>query len=316
MLPGTQVRLIPFTLYLACEILVGRMLINTLALVYVSIAWGLAFVLIKFAEETIQPLTIQAGRATIGFLALLVLTLALRRDIIGHARHWFAYLVFALLGITYLWVVTALGEEYISAALTSVLVSVSPLVTFIIAVLILREEPIRVSGLIGLILGVAGLVLVIGIKNIMDSGSTLTGVLLIVSGFSVFAVNGILAPRLASGTDPIVSTTYYTGIASAMLWATAFIFKTPLRTRLTEANVIAELIMGVFCFASGFVVYYWLLNRAGAFFSSLTFYLIPIMGTLGGYLILKESMYTSQIIGILIVLAGVYLINRAKFKKA
>lgn len=292
------------------------MIINALALIYVSIAWGLAFVLIKFAEETVQPLTVQAGRATIGFLALLILTLALRRDIIGHARHWFAYLVFALLGITYLWVVTALGEEYISAALTSVLVTVSPLVTFIIAVLILRDEPFRASGLIGLIVGVAGLVLVIGIKNIMGSGSTLTGVLLIVSGFSVFAVNGILAPRLASGTDPIVSTTYYTGFASVMLWVIAFIFETPLRTPLTEANVTAEVIMGIFCFASGFVVYYWLLNRAGAFFSSLTFYFIPIMGTLGGYFILKESMNPTQIIGILIVLAGVCLINRTKFKNA
>jgi len=288
--------------------------VKILALVYASLAWGLVFVFIKIAEETIAPLTVQAGRATIGFLALLVVSIVLRKDIIGHAKYWFAFLVFAILGISFLWIVVGLGEEYISAGLTSVLVSVTPLVTFIITVFILRDEPFSVVGLLGLIVGVAGLVLVVGINNIMGAGSKLIGVLLITSGFSVFAVGSIITTRLASNTDPIVSTTYYTGLASVILWAFAFVFESPLKTHLTEQNIFAELIMGIFCFASGFVVYYWLLNKAGPFFSSMTFYLIPIVGTVGGFLILNERIELTQVLGILIVFVGVYLINREKFK--
>ena len=160
-----------------------------------------------------------------------------------------------------------------------------------------------------------GLVLVIGINNLAGSDSTLIGVLLIASGFSVFAVNGILAPKLASGTDPIVSSTYYTGFACVILWVFAFVFEKPLQTHLTEQNILAEVIMGVFSFASGFVVYYWLLNRAGPFFSSMTFYLIPIVGTVGGFLILNEKITAQNIFGIAVVIIGVYLINRDKFKK-
>lgn len=291
------------------------MIANVLALIYVSVAWGSAFILIKFAEETIAPLTVQAGRCVIGFIALLILSLALRRDLIGHARHWFAFLVFAILGISFLWIVTALGEEYITAGLTSVLVTVTPLVTFIITVFILRTERFSVLGMFGLLIGAMGLILVVGIHNILGGGSTLIGALLIASGFSVFAINGILAPRLASGTDPIASSTYYTGMASVILWVSAFIFENPLKTHLTESNVLAEVIMGVFSFASGFVVYYWLLNRAGPFFSSMTFYLIPIVGTVGGFLILNEKIHLTQVLGILIVFVGVYLINRVRLKK-
>ncbi len=94
------------------------MIINSLSLFYISIAWGLAFVIIKFAEQTIGHLTVEACRAKIGFLSLLILTVALSRNITGHASQWFAFLVFAVLGITYLWVVTALGEECISGLLT------------------------------------------------------------------------------------------------------------------------------------------------------------------------------------------------------
>lgn len=291
------------------------MIANILALIYVSLAWGSAFVLIKFAEETIAPLTVQAGRCVIGFIALLIVSLVLRRDLIGHAKHWFAFLVFAVLGIAFLWIVTALGEEYITAGLATVMVTVSPLVTFIITVFILRSEKFSPLGVVGLIVGIVGLVFVVGIHNILGGGSTLIGALLIASGFSVFAVNGIIAPKLASGTDPIASSTYYTGMASVILWVFAFIFESPLKTHLTESNVAAEVIMGVFSFASGFVVYYWLLNRAGAFFSSMTFYLMPIVGVVGGFLLLHEKIKLIQVVGILIVFVGVYLINRVKFKK-
>lgn len=291
------------------------MLLNFLALVYVSLAWGSAFVLIKFAEETIAPLTVQAGRCTVGFLAILILSLVLRRDIAGHAKHWFAFLVFAVLGVVLLWIVTALGEEYITAGLASVLVTVTPLVTFIITVFILRSEKFSITGLLGLLIGGLGLVLVVGIHNILGGSSILIGALLIISGYSVFAVNGVLAPRLASGTDPIVSSAYYTGFAMVILWVSAFIFESPLKTHLTVANSAAEIVMGVFSFASGFVVYYWLLNRAGAFFSSMTFYFIPIIGMVGGFLLLKEKITVTQVIGILIVFVGVYLINRLKLKE-
>lgn len=288
---------------------------NVLALCYVALAWGSAFVLIKYNEETMGPLVIQAERCTIGFLALLIISLIMKRDLVGHAKHWFAFLVFAVLGIAFLWVTVGFGQEYITAGLATVMVTVSPLVTFIITVFILRSEKFSVIGVIGLILGVAGLVLVVGIHNILGGSSALIGALLIASGFSIFAINGIIAPRLASGTDPIASSAYYTGFATVILWVFAFIFESPLKTDLTKTNITVEIIMGVFSFASGFVVYYWLLNRAGAFFSSMTFYLIPIVGIVGGFLLFKDKITLIQVVGILVIFAGVYLINRVKFKK-
>ncbi len=291
------------------------MIKNVIALCYVALAWGSAFVLIKFNEETMGPLVIQAGRCTIGFLALLLISIIMKRDLKGHAKHWFAFLIFAVLGISFLWVTVGFGQEYISAGLATVMVTVSPLVTFIITVFILRSEKFSVIGVIGLLLGVVGLVLVVGIQNILGGSSIVLGALLMILGFSVFAINGIITPRFLSGTDPIASSAYYTGFATVILWVIAFIFGSPLETKMTGTNIAAEIVMGVFSFASGFVVYYWLLNRAGAFFSSMTFYLMPIVGIVGGFLVFKEKITIIQVAGILVVFLGVYLINRVKFKK-
>ena len=291
------------------------MLANAAALLFVSFAWGTAFVFIKYAEETVSPLTVQSVRATIGFFALLLLTLLLKKDIRGHARHWFAFLVFAILGVAYLWIVVGLGQVYISAGLTSVLVTVAPMVTFIITVFFLKSEPFSIRGVAGLVIGIIGLVLVVGINNILAGGSTLKGALLIVSGFAVFGINGVIAPRLARGTDTFVSTTYYVGMAVVIMWVFAFVFEKPLESSFSENFILAEIYMGLVCFAAAFVVYYWLLNRAGAFFSSLTFYLVPVMGVLGSYVFLGEKVSLIQIVGILIVFLGVYLINNKKIKK-
>ena len=286
------------------------MLKKVLALVYVSVAWGSAFILIKYAEQTMPPMVVQAGRCTIGFIALVLVSLLMKRDLAGHARHWFAFLVFAILGIVILWVTVGFGQEYISAGLATVLVTVTPLVTYVITVFVVRSERFTATGLAGLIIGVLGLMLVIGMKNIMGEGAKLTGVILITFWFAVFAVNGIIAPRLAHGADPIASSAYYSGMAAAILWIITFIVEDPLTVKLTEADIAAETAMGVFSFASGFVVYYWLLNNAGAFFSSMVFYLMPVVGIAGGFLVFGEKVTVTQALGILVVFAGVYLVNR------
>ena len=161
----------------------------------------------------------------------------------------------------------------------------------------------------------AGLVPIVGIHNILGGNSTLIGVLLIASGFSMFAINGIIAPKLVLNADPIAASVYYTGFATLILWVIASIFENPFQTKLTEVTITTEIVMGVFSFTSGFVVYYRLLNRAGPFFSSMTFYLIPIVGVLGGVLMFGEKVILIQMAGIFIVFLGVYLINRVKVKK-
>ena len=291
------------------------MLTNIAALLFVSFGWGTAFVFIKYAEETVSPLTVQSVRATIGFISLLLLSLLLRKDIRGHAKHWFAFLVFAIFGVAFLWLVVGLGQEYVSAGLTSVLVTVAPMITFILTVFILKSEPFSFKGLAGLLVGIAGLLMVVGINNILSGGSTLTGVLFIASGFAVFGINGVFASRLATGTDPLVSTTYYVGMAVVIMWVFSFIFEKPLESEFSLKFMLAEMYMGIVCFAAAFVVYYWLLNRAGAFFSSLSLYLVPVMGVGSSYVILGEKVTYTQIAGILIVFLGVYLINNKKTEK-
>jgi len=57
------------------------------------------------------------------------------------------------------------------------------------------------------------------------------------------------------------------------------------------------------------------LTRPKRFLPRLFFNLMPIVGIVGGFLMLNEKIILTQVVGILIVIVGVYLINRVKFKK-
>ncbi len=131
-----------------------------------------------------------------------------------------------------------------------------------------------------------------------------------------FAINGILAGKWAKWVDPVITSTYDLLLAGIILTALAFIFESPTRVPWTTVdNYLEELAIGVICTASGYFGYYYIIHKAGAFFSSLIFYFIPVFGVLAGFLLLKEKVALSQVIGIAALIIGVYLINREKFKK-
>ena len=288
---------------------------NFFILIFLAAAWGGAFTLLKYNLRTIGPVTEMAARALVAFAALLILSLILRKDLRSGLKNWFGYLVFAILGIVQLWLADAYGLKYISAGLASVLVSVAPLTTFIITALILRDEKITASNVLGLVIGVIGLVLVIGIEKILGGGSVLIGVVLVVGGFMLFAVNGVLAPRLVRGGDPMIATTYYMGIGALILIPLAFIIEAPMQMKWGLDNIAVEIIVGLIPTASGFVGFYYLIKHAGPFFASTTFYLMPIFGMLFAVISLGEKTNLMQIIGIGVVIVGLYLINREKLKE-
>ncbi|GJM14926.1 MAG: permease [Thermodesulfobacteriota bacterium] len=292
------------------------MLYNFLILIYLGAVWVGAFSLIKYDLRTLGPITEMASRAIIAFMGLLVLSLILKKDLRAGIKNWFGYLVFALLGVVLLWLADSFGLEYISAGLGSVLVVVTPLTTFIIAALILRDEKITVSNVSGLIIGLIGLVLVIGIENIVADSTMIFGVLIVAGGFVLFGINGVLAPRLVKDGDPIVATTYYMGIGALILVVLAFIFESPTQMKWGPVNIGVELVLGIVPTASGFLGFYYLIKKAGPFFASTTFYLMPVFGMLASIFFLGQKTDMSQIVGIGVVILGLYLINRKQLEKS
>lgn len=291
------------------------MVTNIMVLLIVAALWAFTFIFLKIEERTIPSITIMAGRAMIVFFEIFIIALIAKQDLLGHLKDWWKFVVFSIMGITILWVFLGLGQEEVSAGLASIMPTTTPLVTFIILVFVLRERSFSIQGLLGLIIGVIGIILVVGIHKVLLGGATLKGVLLIIGGFSFFAVNGILVGKWAKNIHPLVTSTYFLLFGSIILWSLAFIFEKPEGLPWTVDNYLEELALGLLCTGAGYYGYYYLICRAGAYFSSFIFYFIPIFGMLAGILILKEQYALLRLAGVPTVLIGVYLINREKLNE-
>ena len=291
------------------------MLVNVLVLFGVSTVFTFTFVFLKIEEKTITPITIMAGRCIIAFFLLFTIALITRKKLLAHLRDWWKFLTFAVFGITLSWIGLAVGQEGTSVGVAAVLDAVIPISTFIIMVVVLRELRFTFEGIIGLVLGVIGVVLVVGVNRLASADATVMGVVILVAAYMTFAANGVLVEKWAKGIDPLVTTTYFLFFASIMLWGLAFIFEKPESLPWTTDNYLEELMLGLFCTGAGYYGYYFLVYRAGAYFSSFIFFLIPAMGMVAGIFILKEDFTFLKLLGVPLVLAGVYIVNKEKLRK-
>jgi probable blue pigment (indigoidine) exporter len=176
-------------------------------------------------------------------------------------------------------------------------------------------EPFSLTGLGGLLMGVLGLILVIGLHNILSGGSTLLGVFYIGGVFVLLAINGILIMKWLRSVDPVITTLYFLFFGAVVLTVLAFIFESPVQVPWTRETIASEIALGVICTASTYFGYFYLIRNAGAYFASFIFYFLPIFGLLLGHFFRGEDISITQIVGVAIVILGIYIINREKFKK-
>ena len=288
---------------------------NVVLLVLVSIIWGIAFAVLKIAEYDFKAITVMACRCSIGFLILLIVSIAQKRDIRGNLKHIWKFTIFGLLGIVVCWILLAEGLEYTSASIGAIMDASIPIFTYAILLFALRTEKFSVPGVAGIIVALVGLFFVVGYKKVLGGETTALGIILLTGSFFSFALNAVIMERIAKGIDVVVTTTYVLGISSVLLWLTALVLQRPIASRISEIDILSELYLGVLVSAGGYFIYYYLIQKAGSYFTSTMFYLIPVFGVIGGAVLLHEEISYKQMLGMVVVFVGVYLVNREKFKK-
>ncbi len=288
------------------------MVLNYLILIIISSFWALGFLFVKVGERSITPISEMTLRAVIAAITLVIICIILKKDLIKPLRKFRAFLLFSVLGVTIPWLGIAYSEEIISSGLAATMLAILPIFTYLITTFIIKTEKFTLHGAAGLAIALLGLVLVIGVNNILSHNSTLMGAMIILGAFFSYAVNGILVPVYAKDTDPFVIITYTIGFAAIIIAVLAFIIEKPTMVPFNTENILALLGLAVISTAFGFSGYYFLIDRAGPFFTSLLGYLAPVFGVIFGVVFLDNRFNTLQLVGIALVLLGIVLINKQK----
>lgn len=283
-----------------------------------SLFWGTSFLFIKIALRTLDPFTLVGFRLLIGLLGLLVL-LWIRGERLRTDRTLFKHFIFmgafntAIPFALYTWAES--GENGIDSSVASVLNSTVPLFTIVLAVYIVRSETANRGKVLGLILGFVGVLLLFGRSLITATLSGELGALLPLGAGLLAAVFYAISANyakhfLSSKVSPLVLSTYSLCFANLFVWAFAFLFETQSEQRLTSTTLFALVWLGLLGTCLAYIFYFFILQEWGATRAALVTYVLPVIGVSAGAIFLSEAVTWELVIGGLLILSGIWAVNR------
>jgi drug/metabolite transporter (DMT)-like permease len=271
--------------------------------------WGSAYLFIKIGVETLTPWTLIASRLAIGVVVLGGVLVAAREPLPRSARTYAHLFVLSIIYIAIPFFLITTAEQTVDSALAAIIQSSVPLFVFLIAAVSLHDEPITLSRLAGLLVGFAGVVVLLSGGLLVTGSTSVSGELALVAASVCYAGGAVYARRFLRGVRPM--TTAFMQVFYAFLIAVvlAFVVERPLDTVVTPQTLAVIAWLGAFSSGLAYVAFFRLLSRWGATRTALVAYLFPVVGIALGVAVRNEPIDARIIGGTILVVGGVTLVN-------
>ncbi len=187
-----------------------------------------------------------------------------------------------------------------------------PLMTIVLAHIFLPNNELNRFKIIGFILGISGVLFILG-PSISDGNNELYGILLILGATFFYSINSVIVEKLPK-YDPLVAATCSSTLASLLaflLWPDIINLSldgVPIRTLL---NMLA---LGLLSTGLGALIYFNLINNAGAAFLSNMNYVIPVYAFTLGAFVLGEPVLWQNMVALVLIVFGIFVSRKLKSK--
>ncbi|RFS22521.1 DMT family transporter [Chitinophaga silvatica] len=280
--------------------------------VLLSLTWGSSFILMKIGLEAFTSYQVASLRLVAAGLALLpFLPKALKQTPKNKLPVIF---LSGLLGNGIPAFLFCIAETEIDSSLAGIMNALTPLMALLSGILIFKS-PFRKEQLTGIFVGLAGVVLLFTSKGISANHHWYYAFLVILATIS-YGVNISLVHHHLKGFSSIqlgsIAMFFCGLITFPILWFSDF-FPQFATANAPWRSLSAGLVLGVMGTGVAAVLFFLLIKRAGSVLASMVAYALPIVAV-GWGLVAHESINWVQIISMLIILAGVYLVNLASKK--
>lgn len=289
-------------------------IIFAFGLVYVF--WGSTYLGIGIAVEQIPPAYMCAARFLVAGLVMLAYCAATRRQIRFSARQ---YAHLAAVGILLLMggnLTLSYAEQVVPTGLSALLVAVSPLWFLVIDSLLLGDHHISRRGKVGLIIGIAGVIVLIWpdlVRPTSFGRRELWWSIALQGGSLCWALGSVLSKKWQTAArDPFSATAWQVVFAGFANLAFALIVERHSPVVWTARGVSAILYLVVCGSWIGYTAYIWLLQHVPTSKVSTYAYVNPVVAVFLGWLVLHERIDRYILMGSAVIIASVVMVTSAK----
>ena len=275
-----------------------------------SAIWGSAFIAIKISVEFINPFSVASLRLILGAFFLFVIFSLKKYSFNISKKNIILIILIGVIGNFIPFSLISWSEQYVQSNVAGLLLSVGPLFTLVLSHFLTKDDKFTLIKFISISIGFLGVLIIIGFDTILnlvngDAENLFPKIAIVLSALG-YSISSILAYNIKNlGT--IQLTTFVTISAAIVSIPFMVIGEIQSPSFFHLNSVLAIIYLGLFPTALAFQLRFYLISKAGPIFLSYVAYLIPIFAIIWGYIFLKEVVSFEVILGVVLVLVGVFI---------
>lgn len=282
---------------------------NLLLLFILGGIWGTSFLFIKIVVGEVPPMTLVAGRLGLASAAMWVFLRLRGVPFPRERRLWGIYAITGLLNGALPFTLISWGEQYISSGLAALLQSTTPIFTIILAHFLTRDDRFTAKKMLGIVLGFVGVGLLMWPELRGGVRDSLWGQLAIVGSSISYAIASIFARQRLNDQPPFVSAAGQFTMGFVYILPLSLLIERPFNLSPSWTALASWVTLALLGTVVAYAIYYTLLQRTNATFTTTVTYIVPINGLLLGALILHEHIHAGLLVSLGLILSGVLLVK-------
>ena len=282
-------------------------------LTLLALIWASAFFNIKIATFSYGPLTIAFLRIFFGAIPVVLLCYFKKIKIEAFSKDWHWFATIGIVNLVIPFFLIAYGVKNIQSNLAAILMASTPLSASVLAHFFTKNEKINYTKSIGVLIGFSGIVFLFS-DNILINENNFISAILILCGSTFYVIGGLLTLKISKKRNENVT-------ASILIWGTlilfpiSFLIEKPWNLNPRLDSTLSLLYLGIVSTGIAWLLRFHILKHNGLVFQSQVAYLIPIFGTILGFLILGEIITSKVIIALLAVIIGIFIVKKGNKNK-
>ncbi len=288
-------------------------LIDYFLLTILSLIWASAFFNIKIATYSFGPVTIAFLRVFFGAIPVLILCYFKNIKVEAFSKDWHWFAIIGFINLVAPFFLIAYGVKSVQSNLAAILMSTTPLSSTVLAHFYTKNEKFNLVKTIGILIGFSGIVFLFS-DNLLIDKNNFVSALLILLGSTCYVVGGVLTLKISKKKNENVT-------GSILIWAIiillplTFLIEQPFQTMPRTDSLISAIYLGIVPTGIAWLLRFRILTTNGLIFQSQVSYLIPIFGTILGYIFLKELITTKVLVSLIAVCIGIYFVKKGGNQK-
>ena len=276
-----------------------------------SAIWGSAFIAIKVSLDYFSPVSVASYRLIIASIFLFILFVIGKYKTKLSKSDVLMLIFVGIVGNFLPFYLISWSEQYIQSSTAGILMGVGPILTLILSHFFTKDDRFTLVKLTSISIGFIGILFIFEIDTLFNiSSSNLFQIIakfLIIIAALGYMISNIVAYNTLKHIDSF-SITFFATCFGALISIPFLFYSESIQPSSFSYEALLPIVyLGIFPTAIAFQLRYHITKTSGPVFLSYVAYLIPIFAIIWGFLLLSEKIYTTSIIGITLILIGIYI---------